>query len=76
MTAKATESISGGSFRRLLRVFGYGVLMGAADVVPGVSGGTVALVLGIYQRLIEAIRKAAKTLVPLAKGDFGGSGRV
>ena len=46
--------------------------MGAADVVPGVSGGTVALVLGIYQRLIEAIRKAAKTLVPLAKGDFGG----
>ena len=46
--------------------------MGAADVVPGVSGGTVALVLGIYQRLIGAIRNAAKTLVPLAKGDFGG----
>ncbi len=46
--------------------------MGAADVVPGVSGGTVALVLGIYRRLIEAIRNAAKTLVPLTKGDFGG----
>ena len=46
--------------------------MGAADIVPGVSGGTVALVLGIYQRLIEAIRKAAKTLVPLTKSDFGG----
>ena len=47
--------------------------MGAADVVPGVSGGTIALVLGIYQRLIEAIRNAAKTLVPLARGDLPGS---
>lgn len=30
--------------------------MGAADVVPGVSGGTMALILGIYKRLLEAIR--------------------
>lgn len=30
--------------------------MGAADVVPGVSGGTMAVVLGIYQRLVNAIR--------------------
>ncbi len=30
--------------------------MGAADVVPGVSGGTMALILGIYQRLIDAIK--------------------
>jgi putative membrane protein len=29
--------------------------MGAADIVPGVSGGTVALVLGHYQRLVTAI---------------------
>jgi len=32
-----------------------GVLMGAADVVPGVSGGTVALIVGIYARLVNAI---------------------
>ena len=32
-----------------------GVLMGGADVVPGVSGGTVALIVGIYERLITAI---------------------
>ncbi|MDL4840133.1 DUF368 domain-containing protein [Aquibacillus rhizosphaerae] len=32
-----------------------GILMGASDVVPGVSGGTIAVVLGIYDRLIEAI---------------------
>ena len=33
-----------------------GFCMGAADVVPGVSGGTMALILGIYQRLLDAIR--------------------
>ncbi|SEB18071.1 putative membrane protein [Thalassobacillus cyri] len=32
-----------------------GILMGASDVVPGVSGGTIAVVLGIYDRLIDAI---------------------
>jgi len=30
--------------------------MGTADVVPGVSGGTMALILGIYERLLDAIR--------------------
>ena len=34
-----------------------GLMMGAADIVPGVSGGTVALVLGIYNRLISAISR-------------------
>jgi len=33
-----------------------GFIMGSADVVPGVSGGTMALILGIYKRLIDAIR--------------------
>ena len=32
-----------------------GMAMGAADVVPGVSGGTLAFILGIYQRLLAAI---------------------
>lgn len=33
-----------------------GFAMGAADVVPGVSGGTMAFILGIYERLIAAVR--------------------
>lgn len=33
-----------------------GFLMGAADIVPGVSGGTLALITGIYHRLIYAIK--------------------
>ena len=40
-----------------VRLFFSGFLMGSADVVPGVSGGTMAFILGIYQELIEAIRK-------------------
>lgn len=46
--------------------------MGAADIVPGVSGGTIALVLGIYQKLIDTIRDGARALGTLAKGDVRG----
>lgn len=35
-----------------------GFLMGSADIVPGVSGGTMALITGIYDRLIFAIKSA------------------
>ena len=46
--------------------------MGASDVVPGVSGGTVALVLGIYEGLIGNISTGSKALGRLLKGDVGG----
>jgi putative membrane protein len=36
-------------------IFLRGLLMGAADIVPGVSGGTIALITGIYQRFIDGI---------------------
>ena len=39
-----------------------GMAMGSADIVPGVSGGTVALVLAIYHRLITAIRNGSSAL--------------
>jgi putative membrane protein len=39
-----------------LGIFLRGVLMGAADIVPGVSGGTVAFITGIYERLLGSIR--------------------
>ena len=53
-------------------IFLRGVLMGAADIVPGVSGGTVALVLGIYERLIRNIRVGARGLKQLLTGDLSG----
>ena len=45
------------SFKDYLRIYVVGLIMGAADVVPGVSGGTMAFILGIYEELIESIRK-------------------
>ena len=46
--------------------------MGAADIVPGVSGGTVALVLGIYERLIRNVHTGAQALKALLTGDLDG----
>jgi len=37
-----------------------GLCMGSADVVPGVSGGTIAFITGIYEELISAIRMAGR----------------
>jgi putative membrane protein len=45
-----------------------GVAMGVAEVVPGFSGGTVALVAGIYERLIAAIRQGARVVSLLLRG--------
>lgn len=43
------------SLTQALGVFLRGIAMGAADVVPGVSGGTIAFVTGIYPRLIKSL---------------------
>lgn len=37
-------------------LFVKGVMMGTADIIPGVSGGTIALIVGIYWRLLEGIK--------------------
>ncbi|MEJ6539846.1 MAG: DUF368 domain-containing protein [Halioglobus sp.] len=37
-------------------IFLRGLLMGAADIVPGVSGGTVAFITGIYDQLLDSLR--------------------
>ncbi len=46
--------------------------MGTADIVPGVSGGTVALVLGIYSELIHNVSQGAHGLRQLLTGDITG----
>ena len=44
---------------------GRGMLMGGFAIIPGVSGGTVALVLGIYERLVSAVSHIDMTLLKL-----------
>ena len=52
-------------------LFLKGMAMGAADVVPGVSGGTIAFITGIYEELIGSLSGADfKALQLLLKGEF------
>ena len=41
--------------KNALLLYAKGMAMGAADVVPGVSGGTVAFITGIYDELLRSI---------------------
>ncbi|MCF7981517.1 MAG: DUF368 domain-containing protein, partial [Pseudomonadales bacterium] len=41
--------------KKNISLFCKGMAMGAADVVPGVSGGTIAFITGIYEELIDSI---------------------
>lgn len=53
-------------------IYVRGLMMGACDVIPGVSGGTIALITGIYERLIEAIGAIDPgSLTHVLRGDFG-----
>jgi putative membrane protein len=52
-----------------------GFLMGAADIVPGVSGGTIALIVGIYERLVRSIRAGSSMIGHALRADWAGSRR-
>lgn len=48
-----------------------GMCMGIAEVIPGVSGGTIAFITGIYKKLIDSIKAFdLKTITLLFNGDF------
>jgi len=62
------------SFKNALMLTLKGICMGAADTVPGVSGGTIALITGIYEDLLAAVKSVnAKMLARLVKLDIKGS---
>ncbi|RUA12501.1 MAG: DUF368 domain-containing protein, partial [Flavobacteriia bacterium] len=44
-----------------------GMAMGAADVVPGVSGGTIAFISGIYEELITSINNIDLSLITVLR---------
>ena len=47
------------TMKRIFKLLFTGFCMGAADIVPGVSGGTMAFILGVYQELLDSIRRFA-----------------
>lgn len=54
--------------KHYLLLFLKGLAMGAADVVPGVSGGTVAFITGIYDELLQSLAQLPKALLLLLRG--------
>lgn len=60
---KKSDSDNAHGIKNNLVILGKGLCMGAADIVPGVSGGTIALVLGIYKPFIAGLKSL--TLRPL-----------
>ena len=48
-----------------LLLFLKGIAMGVANVIPGVSGGTIALITGIYEQLINSLKSFDKTALQL-----------
>lgn len=58
-------------------LFTRGVAMGGADVIPGVSGGTIAFISGIYERFIAALKSLSPVfLFLLLRGDVRGARRA
>ena len=51
--------------REIISLFFKGLAIGTADSVPGVSGGTIAFISGIYTRLLEALRNCHPGKLPL-----------
>lgn len=56
--------------RSLLRYFLSGLLMGGADIIPGVSGGTIALIVGVYERLVGAVSSLVSLGLALVRFRF------
>jgi len=54
---------------RYVLLYLKGMLMGAADLVPGVSGGTIALITGIYKELLESINAVSWTSLKSFKSE-------
>lgn len=60
--------------KQLVGVYIKGMAMGAADIVPGVSGGTIALIAGIYERLINALGSIGPSLWRVFRQEGGVKG--
>jgi putative membrane protein len=59
----------------MIKHYLQGLLMGAADIIPGVSGGTMALIVGIYERLVGSISRFFAAIANGARGRVGAARR-
>lgn len=61
---------SDGYMKKYFLLYAKGVAMGAADVVPGVSGGTIAFISGIYDELLKSIASMPRAALLAVRGRF------
>ncbi|NYR10248.1 DUF368 domain-containing protein [Psychrobacter sp. BI730] len=66
-----TAPVHTDSPKQLVGIYIRGMAMGAADIVPGVSGGTIALIAGIYERLINALGSIGPNLWTIFRQEGG-----
>ncbi|MGQ7958919.1 DUF368 domain-containing protein [Pseudomonas sp. SP16.1] len=62
--------------KRHILLYAKGMAMGAADVVPGVSGGTIAFISGIYDELLRSIASLPEAAVLLLRGRVADAWRM
>ncbi len=53
----------------------HGLMMGVADSIPGISGGTIAFVVGIYDRLLDSVGQGFRAILSLVRLDLTGTRR-
>ncbi|MDN3203862.1 DUF368 domain-containing protein [Algoriphagus sediminis] len=59
------------TIKKYILLYFKGMAMGAADIVPGVSGGSIALITGIYEKLLQSITSINTESIKLVfKGEF------
>ena len=71
LLSATTDSVHRNTPKQLLETYVKGIAMGAADIVPGVSGGTIALIAGIYERLINALSSIGPSLWTVFRREGG-----
>jgi putative membrane protein len=55
------------TFKDYLLILLKGLCMGAADVVPGVSGGTIAFITGIYDEWLDSLKRCTPAVLLMLK---------
>jgi putative membrane protein len=65
MSAREKSQAPKNPIAGLVLNFSRGILIGIAEIIPGISGGTIALITGVYSRIINSAAEAFKGLVLL-----------
>lgn len=68
LACASEKSASASSDMKLFSNAVRGFLIGVAEVIPGVSGGTIALVVGIYERILEQVANFTKSIFGIRQG--------